>query len=71
MNKYAKRPWQILPEECRANARLISAAPDLYKCLMHLQNHNWFREGVTGEVTCILNADMVRAALHKATIGEQ
>lgn len=53
-------------------AALIAAAPELLNCLLHLQDRDWYRDGVTGDVTCILDADKVRAAIQKATsIGEQ
>lgn len=55
--------------ESRANARLISAAPDLLECLIHLTERDWFKEGVTGEVVCGLDADKVRGAVLKA-IGQ-
>jgi hypothetical protein len=53
-------------EISEADARLIAAAPELLDCLIHLQQRDWFKDGLTGEVVCILDADKVRAAIAKA-----
>lgn len=52
--------------ESRANARLISAAPDLLECLIHMADRDWFKSGMTGEIVCGLDAEKVRHALSKA-----
>jgi hypothetical protein len=48
------------------NARLMTAAPKLLACLIHLVDRDWFRDGSSGQVVCCLDADQVRAALTNA-----
>jgi len=66
----------ILPsatENDRADAALISAAPELFECLAHLMERDWFNNpDFTGtspdaEVICGLDFRKVKAALKKAT----
>ena len=58
--------FQITGYMDEESASLISAAPDLIDCLIHLVDSDWFGDGEAGQVVCSLDAGKVRAALLKA-----
>lgn len=49
-----------------ANAALIVAAPKMFAALAHLIERDWFNDGDSGQVVCVLDADLVRDALMTA-----
>lgn len=58
-DRIAKRAERIRCELVEANQQRDRLAG----CIIHLMERDWFREGVSGPVTCTLDADAVRAAL--------